>query len=197
MAIKLADEIEARLAHLGAQNDISSWELGDLSLWIMELLTRVTNGKSVLVDPTTEEEISPYVLYGAIAKSAGKSPHSIRDYVYTSKHIPLSVRTDYPMITRHMWKCLIPHAATVADLHWWANQILEWADDYGGQIITVAALRHKLSARTNSKERRWERPYHLACSNLGKMLKQKDEEAAPLFIQLAAENFLKAGVPLP
>ena len=197
MAIRLADEVEARLQQLGFQNDVTAWEIGDLTEWLFQLLTRVIDDKEVLVDPQTEEVIGAGVLYATVAKHAGKAPAAIRDYRYTSRHIPIGVRQDYHMLGRHHWKALIPHAKTTEDLRWWGNQILEWADDYGGAIITVAALRHKLSARTNSKERRWERPYHLACSNLGKMLKQKDEEAAPLFIQLAAENFLKAGVPLP
>ena len=197
MALKFSDEVEARLQQLGYQNDVTAWEIGDLTEYVFYLCTRVMEDKEVLIDPQTEEKITPGVLYNAVGKHAGKAPAAIRDYRYTSRHIPISIRHEFHMLGRHHWKALIPHAKTPEDLQWWGNQILEWAEDYNGQIITVAALRAKLSASKNSHTRRWERPYDLACKNLEKMLKQKPPEDAPLHLQLAAENFLKAEVPLP
>jgi len=197
MPLKFSDEVEARLQQLGYQNDITAWEIGDLTEYVFVLCSRVIDDKEVLIDPQTEEPIKSSVLYNAVGKHAGKAPAAIRDYRYTSRHVPISIRHEYHMLGRHHWKALIPHAKTVEDLQWWGNQILEWADDYGGQIITVAALRAKLSEKKNKHVRKWERPYELATKHLQNMLKKQPPEDAPLHIQLAAENFLRAEVPLP
>jgi hypothetical protein len=192
-----SDEVEARLQQLGYQNDITAWEIGDLTEYVFHLCSRVMDDKEVLIDPQTEEPIKSSVLYNAVGKHAGKAPAAIRDYRYTSRNVPISIRHEYHMLGRHHWKALIPHAKTVEDLQWWGNQILEWAEDYNGQIISVAALRMKLAAKEDGGERAWAKTYRLARKHCDKLISYKDEEAPPPHLKDAAEHFLNAAVPLP
>ena len=187
--IKLSDEIENRLQHLGYQNDVTAWEIGDLTEYIFRVMT---TPEGQLVNPFSEEEVSAGEVYNTIAKYASKSPHAIRDYRYTSATVPQHLREDYHMLGRHHWKALIPHSDDESGLRWWANKILEWADDYNGQIITVAALRHKLDARANGETHKWERPHRLSRQHAERLLKYEGEDEPPAYIQLAARNYLEA-----
>jgi len=183
--IKLSDHIEQRLQQLGFQNDLSAWEIGDLTEWIFQ---RVRLPDGTLINPETEEQLQSHDLYAAIGKHAGKSPHAVRDYHYTSSRIPRELRNDYHMLGRHHWKALIPHARSEHELKEWAEKILEWADDYGGAIISVAALRLKLASKDNGGEKRWARAYRLARLHCERILKQKD---VPHIVTAAVEQFLK------
>ena len=198
MPLVISDELEARLAQLGYMGDVTSWEIGDLCEYIYQLMKRVTDdGKEVIVDPQTEEVVPTSVLYNAVAKAANKSPHAVRDYRYTSRRVPISLREEYHQLGRHHWKCIIPRTDSVKEMREICDWILESASDYGGAIISVAALRMKLAAKEDGGERAWAKTYRLARKHCEKLLKYEGEEAPPPHLQYAAESFLKAAVPLP
>ena len=187
----LPDAMEARLAQLGHMNDITAWEMGDLATWMFDYCT--VDG--TLINPVTEEEIPSYVLYNAIAKAAGKSPHSIRDYHYTSSRVPLSIRERYDILGRHHFKALCPHFDTVQDLTKLCDIVLSWSDDYGGELISVAALRHKLTGKDGGPApwEKWLKTATNACKKLAA------DDAAPAFVKSAAKGFVSRTVhpPLP
>ena len=187
----LPDAMEARLAQLGHMNDVTAWEMGDLCVWMFDYCT--IDGK--LINPVTEEEMSPNVLYNAIAKAASKSPHSIRDYRYTSSRIPLSIREKYHVLGRHHLKALCPHFSTTQELTKLCDIVLSWSDDYGGQLISVAALRHKLTGK-DGEAAQWEKRLKTATNATKKLA---SDMQAPQFVRSAAKGFLSRTVhpPLP
>ena len=187
--LQLPDEITARLAQLGYQNDSSAWEIGDLAVWIFNYCT-IDNQ---LINPVTEEPMKAYALYNTIGKSAVKSPHSIRDFHYTSKHIPISVREKYHILGRHHWKALIPHCGdTVRELENMADIVLSWSQD---DLISVADLRLRLAGQDGGPAK-WEGRLKRV-TNTCKRLAQ--DEQAPSFVRRAADLFVKRSVhpPLP
>ena len=187
----LPDAMQARLAQLGHMNDVTAWEMGDMSVWMFDYCTI----DDTLINPVTEEEIPSHVLYTTIAKAAGKSPHSIRDYHYTSSRVPPSIREKYGVLGRHHFKALCPHFSTVQELSKLCDIVLSWADDYGGAIISVAALRHKLTGKDGGPAQweKWLKTATNACKKLA------DDEAAPQFVKSAAKGFVSRTVhpPLP
>ena len=187
--LKFSDEVEARLAQIGAQADMSAWELGDLTVWICE---QVRIGDKY-IDPHTEEELTVQQIYIEIGKHAKKAPHSIRDYAYTSRNVPLSVRQAYPQLGRHHFKALVPHYSTLDELYAWCDKIMLWADDYAGVVIPVHALRNKLKDNGNGPpewQRRFKRLLKLA-------QKIHEDELAPAFVRQIASKVLKTEVSLP
>jgi hypothetical protein len=183
--------MQARLAQLGHMNDVTAWEMGDLATWMFDYCTI----NDTLINPVTEEEMPSYVLYNTIAKAAGKSPHSIRDYHYTSSRVPLSIRERYHVLGRHHFKALCPHFNTVPELGKLCDIVLSWSDDYGGQLISVAALRHKLTGKDGGPAQ-WEKKLKTATNATRKLAA---DEAAPAFVRSAAKGFLSLTVhpPLP
>lgn len=186
----LPDAMQARLAQLGHMNDVTAWEMGDLATWMFDYCTI----NDTLINPVTKEEMKSYVLYNAIAKAAGKSPHSIRDYHYTSSRIPPSIRERYGVLGRHHFKALCPHFVSVQELTKLCDIALSWGDEYG-TIISVAALRHKLTGKDGGAAA-WEKRLKTA-TNATKRLAL--DEQAPAFIRSAAKYFLSRTVhpPLP
>ena len=183
--------MEARLAQLGHMNDITAWEMGDLATWMFDYCT--VGDK--LINPATEEEMKSHELYNTIAKAASKSPHSIRDYHYTSKRVPISIRERYDVLGRHHFKALCPHFETVQDLTKLCDIVISWADNYDGVIISVAALRHKLSGKDGGPAQ-WEKWLKTASNACSKLVAY---EATPGFINTAAKGFISRTVhpPLP
>ena len=183
--------MEARLAQLGHMNDVTAWEMGDLATWMFSYCTI----NDTLINPVTEEEIPSYVLYNAIAKAAGKSPHSIRDYHYTSTRIPPSIREKYHILGRHHFKALCPHFTDIQGLSKLCDIVVSWSDDYGGQLISVAALRHKLAGKDGSPAQ-WEKRLKTAKNACKKLVA---DDATPGFIKSAAKGFVSRTVhpPLP
>ena len=187
----LPDAMQARLAQLGHMNDVTAWEIGDLSVWMFDYCTV----SGALINPVTEEPMKSHVLYATIAKAAGKSPHSIRDYHYTSARVPKSIRERYDILGRHHFKALCPHFGTTQELTKLCDIVLSWSDDYGGQLISVAALRHKLTGKDGGPAA-WEKRLKTAtnaCKRLGA------DDAAPAFVRSAARGFLTSTThpPLP
>ena len=186
--LQLPDEITARLAQLGYQNDSSAWEIGDLAVWIFDYCT-IDNQ---LINPVTEEPMKAYALYDAIGKSAVKSPHSIRDFHYTSKHIPISVREKYHVLGRHHFKALIPHCTTIRELENMADIVMSWSQD---DLISVADLRSRLTGQDGgpAKWEKWAKTATNACRKLA------EHDSTPDFLRGAAKRFMKGSVhpPLP
>ena len=183
--------MQARLAQLGHMNDVTAWEMGDLATWMFDYCTI----NDTLINPVTEEEMKSYELYNAIAKAAGKSPHSIRDYHYTSRRIPPSIREKYDVLGRHHFKALCPHFSTTQELSKLCDIVVSWSDDYGGQLISVAALRLKLSGKDGGPAD-WEKKLKTA-TNAAKKL--ASDLQAPSFVRSAARGFLTSTThpPLP
>jgi len=183
--------MEARLAQLGHMNDVTAWEMGDLAVWMFDYCT--VGDK--LINPVTEEEMHGYVLYDAIAKAAGKSPHSIRDYHYTSVRVPPSIRERYDVLGRHHFKALCPHFETIQELAKLCDIVISWSDDFGGQLISVAALRHKMAGKDGDPAR-WEKRLKTASNACSKLVA---DDATPGFIKSAAKGFLSRTIhpPLP
>ena len=187
----LPDAMTARLAQLGHMNDVTAWEMGDLATWMFDYCT--VGDK--LINPVTEEEIPSHVLYSAIAKAARKSPHSIRDYLYVSSRVPLSSREKYDVLSRSHFKALCPYYETVQELHKLCDIVIAWADNYDGVIISVAALRHKLSGQDGGPApwEKWLKTAKNACKKLA------NSDATPAFIRSAAKGFGTSTIhpPLP
>ena len=176
----LPDAMQARLAQLGHMNDVTAWEMGDLAVWMFDRCT----AKGKLKNPVTKEEMKSYVLYNAIANAAGKSPHSIRDYHYTSARVPQSIRERYPL-GRHHFKALCPHFDTAQELTKLCDIVLSWSDDWGGNLIPVSVLRNKLAGKDGGPAvwEKWLKTAKNACKKLA------DHEAAPQFVRSAARYF--------
>ena len=187
----LPDAMQARLAQLGHMNDVTAWEMGDLATWMFDYCTI----KGQLINPVTEEEMKSYVLYNAIAKAAGKVGHSIRDYHYVSRRVPLSIREKYDVLSRSHFKALCPHFQTTQELSKLCDIVIAWADSYGGELISVAALRHKLTGKDGGPAP-WEKRLKTATNACKKL---SADEAAPQFIKSAAKGFISRTVhpPLP
>ena len=187
----LPDAMTARLAQLGHMNDITAWEMGDLATWMFDYCTI----QGQLINPVTEEVIPSHVLYSSIAKAAQKSPHSIRDYHYVSSRVPLSTREKYDVLSRSHFKALCPYYETVQELHKLCEIVTSWAHDYGGEIISVAALRHKLSGKDGgpAKWEKWLKTASTACKKLS------SDDATPSFVSKEAKRFITTTThpPLP
>lgn len=186
----LPDAMQARLAQLGHMNDVTAWEMGDLAVWMFDYCTI----NDTLINPVTEEEMHGYVLYNAIAKAAGKSPHSIRDYHYTSSRIPPSIRERYDILGRHHFKALCPHFETTQELTKLCDIALSWGDEYG-TLISVAALRLRLSEGDDTPAK-WEKRLKTAKNACKKLVA---DDATPGFVKSAAKGFISRTVhpPLP
>ena len=189
MVLKLSDEIENKLAELGDKNDWTAWEIGDVTEFIFQHCS--VNGS--LINPQTEESITPGAIYSCVAQHTKKSPQAIRDYRYTSRHVSASLRRDYHMLGRHHWKALVPHYDTVGDARKLVQIVLSWSDDYNGELISVAALRHRLSG-DNGETPTWTKRYKRA-RKLLRLLAEDDK--CPYYLRQAAEAFRRASVPLP
>ena len=191
----LPDAMEERLAQLGHMNDVTAWEMGDLCVWMFaHCSAKDEDGKDILINRETEEEIPSHVLYNEIAKAASKSPHSIRDYHYTSKRIPLSIREKYDVFGRHHFKALCPFFTTVQELTKLCDIALSWGEDYG-TVISVAALRMKLQGKDGgpAKWEKWLKTAKNACKKLS------SDDATPTFVRSEAKRFVTATThpPLP
>ena len=191
----LPEEIEQRFAAYGHQNDLTAWEIGWLTVWVFDYCARVDEkGKKIYVD-NNEEIIKSYELYNLCAKATQvKSVHSVRNWHGVAKNVPPSLKEDYPLGLSH-WKVIIPHCNSLKELRKMADIVVSWADDYGGTIISVAALRHKLTGKDGSPAQ-WEKRLKTATNATKKLA---SDMQAPQFVRSAAKGFLSRTVhpPLP
>jgi len=186
----LPDAMTARLAQLGHMNDVTAWEMGDLATWMFDYCTIGDK----LINPATEEEIPSHVLYAAIAEAAGKSPHSIRDYKYTSTRIPISIREKYDVLGRHHFKALCPFFTTVQELTKLCDIAVSLTSP-DGSLISVADLRRRLAGQDGGPAP-WEKSLKSATNACKRLVA---DEAAPAFVKSAARYFMTATMhpPLP
>jgi len=182
--------MEARLAQLGHMNDITAWEIGDLSVWMFDYCT--VGDK--LINPVTEEEMPSHELYNTIAKAASKSPHSIRDYHYTSKRVPISIREKYDVLGRHHFKALCPHFETVQDLTKLCDIVVSLSSP-DGDLISVVDLRRRLSGQDGGPAQ-WEKRLKTATTACKKLVA---DDATPGFVRDASKRYINATAhpPLP
>jgi len=186
----LPDAMEARLAQLGHMNDITAWEMGDLAAWMFDYCT--VGDK--LINPVTEEEMPSHVLYATIAKAASKSPHSIRDYHYTSKRVPISIREKYDVLGRHHFKALCPHFETVQDLTKLCDIVVSLSSP-DGDLISVVDLRRRLSGQDGGPAQ-WEKSLKTATNACSRLVA---DDATPGFVRDASKRYINATAhpPLP
>jgi hypothetical protein len=184
----LPDEVEARLNQLGHMNDATAWDMGDLTVWIFEYCTI----EGQLINPQTEEPMQSQELYSVIAKATNKNPFSIRDYAYTSKNIPPSVREKYSQFGRHHFKSLCGKFKTVRELENLCDIVLSGSDD---GLVPVAVLRAKLAGQDGGPAK-WEGRLKRVTSTCKRLAQ---DEQAPAFVRRAAELFIRRSVhpPLP
>ena len=191
----LPEKIEQRFAQYGHQNDLSAWEIGWLTVWTFDYCKRMDkDGNRILVDDD-ENEIKVYELYNIIAKATQvKSVHSIRNWHGVAKNVSPSLKEDYQLGLSH-WKAIIPHCNNEKELRKMADIVVSWADDYGGAIISVAALRHKLTGK-DGVPAPWEKRLKTAANACKKLAA---DDAAPQFVKSAAKGFVSRTVhpPLP
>ena len=189
----LDDRIEARFAQLGHQNDVTVWELGWLTEWTFDHCSRVEDGKKIYVDGD-ENVVPSYELYNIIAKASQvTSVHSLRNWHGVAKNVSPKLKEDYPLGLSH-WKAIIPHCNNEKELRKMADIVVSWADDFGGAIISVAALRHKLKGKNGPAD--WEKKLKTATNACKKLAA---DEAAPQFVRTGARRFITttAHPPLP
>lgn len=141
--IRLPEKVEDRLAFLGEQNDVTAMEIGYITEEIFRYCTRIKDGKEVLIDPQSEEEITAHSIYASVAIPAKKSPRSIEDYRYVAKNVPDYVVKQFPQWGRHHWKAMIPHVENTTELIALAEKMAEASDEYGG-VMGVNAMRNRL-----------------------------------------------------
>jgi len=199
--MKLSDDFKAELNALGAQNSESALEIGRKVHALIELCERKVptqdgGTKIILVDPETEEPttIHEICLECGKADAANLAPETIADYRSTARYVSRRIEKEFHMFGRHHWKAIVAHAKTDAEQRVLCNKILSWMDDYGGTMISVAALRIRLAAGNNGNRTRWAKEYKRACRACEKL---KADDDAPAFIRSIAEKFLRASVPLP
>ena len=190
----LPEIIEQRFAAYGHQNDLSAWEIGWFTVWVFDYCARTDkDGKKIYVDDR-EEILKSYELYNICAKATEvKSVHSVRNWHSVAKHVPPGLKEDYPLGLSH-WKAIIPHCSGEKELREMAEKVLSWADDYGGSVISVAALRLRLAAGGNGELAAWAKRYQRT-RRLCELLEADTE--APTHIRDAGRRFLRASVPLP
>ncbi len=195
MTRSLPEQIEQRFAAYGHQNDLSAWEIGWLTVWTFDYCTRIDkDGNRILVDGN-EEEVRVYELYNIIAKATQvKSVHSVRNWHGVAKNVPPKLKEDYQLGLSH-WKAIIPHCTGEKELRKMADIVVAWADDFGGAIISVAALRHKLTGKDGGPAQ-WEKRLKTATNACKKLV---GDAAAPQFVKSAAKGFVSRTVhpPLP
>ena len=188
----LPDAIQEKFAEFGQQNDTSGWEIGWLTAWVFNHCTVVVDGKKKLINPQTEEPLMSKELYYAIAEATEvKSHHSVRTYHDTAKHVPPSVKGDYPLGMNH-WKAIIPHVdGTVTDLRKMADICLSWS----GGVPSVAYVRARLAGKDGAPAK-WEGRLKRVTSTCKRLAQ---DEQAPAFVRRAAELFIRRSVhpPLP
>lgn len=178
-------ELQHRLEQHSFQADTSSWMIGDIAVMLEDEYSVHKDGTVVHTVPLGE-------LHRAIGVFAHRSSDTIRDYAYTSRRVPEDLRVEFDCLGRHHHKAIADVAKGDKDKHralcqWW----LEKADNYGGQIGSVGALRLGLKdrrARLKPWELRLSRA-RTACSALA-----ADNEAPPA-VRQAAAAFVRDGVP--
>ena len=218
----LPDAMQQRLAQHGYQLSLSARVIGnETELVFQHCRSKDENGKEVLIDTRTDDEISAMTIYHAVADSenVNTSPFSVKDYHYTSRlNVPDDLWNDYHMFGRHHWKAIIPKCKDAKELRKMADIVLSWSDEYGGKLIPVSVLRNKLKGNgehefdndgicIKCKKREEDGPCIPAPAKWEKYLKTAKnackklaaDEATPQFIQSAAKGFISRTVhpPLP
>ena len=162
------------LAQFAEDGDRSAWGIGDITATLEEELYTVPKG----------------VLYNAVGQFSNRSPHTIRDYCWTSRNVPVSVRNEFDMMGRHHLKALIPHVDEMGGWHKACTTVLSWGDDYGGNLIPVHALREKLSGA--HQEPAWLRRTRSARNTLARVAEDED---TPQELREFAFDFVSATGP--
>ena len=199
MKLLLPDHMQQRFAQHGHQLSFSAREIGNMTEEIFQYCAaKDEDGKDVLINRKTEEEISAMVIYHAVADSenVNSSPFSIKDYHYTSrKNVPDDLWDDYHMFGRHHWKSLIPKCRDAKELRKMADIVLSWSDDYGGKLIPVSVLRNKLQGKDGGPAK-WEKSLKTATNACSRLVA---DAATPGFVRDASKRYINATAhpPLP
>ena len=193
----LPDAMQQRLQQHGYQLSLSARVIGnETELVFQHCRAKDKNGKDVLINPKTEEQISAMVIYHAVADSenVNSSPFSIKDYHYTSRlNVSDALWNDYHMFGRHHWKALIPKCKGEKELRKMADIVLSWSDDFGGKLIPVSVLRNKLKGEDGSPAQ-WEKRLKTATAACKRLVA---DDATPGFVKSAAKGFISRTVHPP
>jgi hypothetical protein len=176
-------ELQHRLQQHAHQSDLSSWIIGDIAVILEDEYTIAK------VDGTITHTVPLHELHAAIGQFASRSSETIRDYGYTSRRVTQDLRDEFDMLGRHHHKAIADIAkGNEAKHRELCAKWLEKADDYGGQIGSVGALRLWLKHGRKAPaawESRLERARGL-CARL------EADDAAPPKVRAAAAAFGRA-----
>lgn len=128
--------------------------------------------------------------YTGLGDLCGKSWETVRSYHYVSKNVPPSVREQFPALYRNHHKAIIPYAKGELAKHielceWWLSK----ADEYGGSVGGVTALRATLAEKEPNPTPMWAR-------RLGRLTREAeaikdDPEAPPVVVEFAGRILVR------
>ena len=168
----IPDDLQAELQSAGDEADAGVWRIGDI---VVELESEMPG-------------VPRYLLWQAAGQFCNREPYTVKDYAYTSRHVPRDVRSAYSMLGRHHFKAMIPHVDTHGGWDALIGHVLAWSDDYGGMITPV----HVVRARLNGHEDR--RPRWLVYALRVRVLAGRlvDEADTPPLVRAACRALLAA-----
>lgn len=138
----IPDKLKHEFNHLGQQRDDNAWTIGDRALSLEREMTVIIDGEEALINRNTEELMTRGAFYSGVAAEVRCVAQTVRDYMYVSRNVSKATRHRYDMLGRHHHKAIVPHAKGVQKVHKaLCEEWLEKADDYGGNIGPVWALR--------------------------------------------------------
>jgi hypothetical protein len=175
-------DLQHRLEQHSFQADTSSWLIGDIAVILEDEYSVIKDGKTIHTVPRAE-------LHRAIGVFAHRGSETIRDYAWLSRLVPGELRAEFDMLGRHHQRAIAVVAKGDIEKHReLCNKWLAKADDFGGSIGSVGALRMWLKDRRHTPKP-WESRLERAKSLCNALAADKE---APPSVQAAASGFLAA-----
>jgi hypothetical protein len=185
--------LQARLQQVGNQGDLAEYEIGDIG---NELAHEYKHLMKKWIDPEGVEHepaLTMGALWSAIGQFCGRSPHTVRDYMFVSKNVKPRLRRKYHMLGRTVQKTLIGVSQGDQKKHEeMCEKVLALADDerFNGTIPPVSVVRDWMYKQDGAPPE-WHRWVNVARSTCEKLAKS---EEAPAGTKRGATQFL-ADVP--
>jgi hypothetical protein len=165
----IPDDLQFRLMHMAASLEDNEWEIGRYAV--------------ELCDEWETHKVPKTRVCEAMALFCRCKPGTIRDYEYTSRNVPTTIRSAYPELGRCHFRELIPRVSEPED---WGRLIDDWKKT--AKTLSVRSLQAFL-ARKDGAPPAWEgrlARVREACDALA------DDQEAPERVQRAARAFLAA-----